>query len=53
MLEIKGDFPDTREQLKRGPVSLQAIKMEKHRIMKIKATLDGAHILETPDSAGH
>lgn len=38
MLEIKGDFPTTQEVLTAGPVSLQAIRMERHRIMKIKTT---------------
>lgn len=39
MLEIKGDFPTPKEVLTRGPVSLQAVAMERHRIVKVKVTL--------------
>jgi CBS domain containing-hemolysin-like protein len=40
MLEIKGDFPEPREELRRGPLKLQALKIEKHRITKVKATVE-------------
>ena len=42
MLEIKGDFPAPGEVLERGRVRLQAVKMESHRIMKIKAVVSSA-----------
>lgn len=42
MLEIKGDFPAPGEVLGRGRVRLQAVKMERHRIMKIKAVVSSA-----------
>lgn len=40
LLEIKGDFPEAREVLKRGNLSLQALKIEKHRITKVKLTVE-------------
>lgn len=40
MLEIKGDFPESREVLHRGPLALQALKLEKHRITKVKVTVE-------------
>ena len=39
LLEIKGDFPDTKETFERGPVKMQVIRMERHRIVKVKVTL--------------
>ncbi len=39
LLEIKGDFPTTKEIFERGPLRLQVIQMEKHRIVKVKVTL--------------
>lgn len=39
LLEIKGDFPKPKESFKRGPVTLQVIQMEKHRIVKVKVTV--------------
>lgn len=36
ILEIKGDFPEIKEEFKRGPVKLQVVQMEKHRIIKVK-----------------
>lgn len=36
MLEIKGDFPEAREVLTRGPLRMQALKIERHRITKVK-----------------
>lgn len=40
LLEIKGDFPEAREVLTRGDIKFQAIKLERHRITKIKVTAD-------------
>ena len=39
LLEIKGDFPTTRESLQRGPCRFQVIKIERHRILKVKVTV--------------
>lgn len=36
ILEIKGDFPTTKETFKCGPLSLQVVQMERHRIVKVK-----------------
>lgn len=49
MLEIKGDFPTTSETLRRGGISLQALKIEKHRITKIKVTLRPDPAEESPE----
>ena len=40
ILQIKGDFPSTREVFKCGPLSLQAIQIERHRIVKVKVTVN-------------
>lgn len=40
LLEIKGDFPTMKETLQRGPCRFQAIQIVRHRIMKVKVTLD-------------
>lgn len=40
LLEIKGDFPEAREILERGPLKLQALKLEKHRITKVKVVVE-------------
>lgn len=39
LLEIKGDFPQTKEILERGRFKFQALKIEKHRITKIKVII--------------
>lgn len=39
ILEIKGDFPKTKETFERGPLKLQVVQMERHRIVKIKVTI--------------
>lgn len=44
LLEIKGDFPEAREILKRGILSLQALKLEKHRITKVKVIVDKVEV---------
>lgn len=36
LLEIKGDFPRTKEMFERGPLKMQVLQMEKHRIVKVK-----------------
>ncbi|MDE6290577.1 MAG: hypothetical protein K2M16_03505 [Muribaculaceae bacterium] len=38
MLEIKGDFPENKESLQRGPFRFLILQMEKHRITKIRAS---------------
>lgn len=40
ILAIKGDFPSPREVLHCGPLTLQVLKMERHRILKVKVTLN-------------
>lgn len=40
LLEIKGDFPAKREKLRRGPLLFEVIKTERHRITKVKVTVD-------------
>lgn len=40
MLEIKGDFPVAKEVLRRGRLNMQALKIEKHRITKVKLTVE-------------
>lgn len=47
LLEIKGDFPTMKEVLKRGPIRFQVVKQERHRITKVKVTVD-AHKEEQP-----
>lgn len=39
MLEIKGDFPENKESLQRGPFRFLIMQMEKHRITKIRVSL--------------
>ena len=39
LLEIKGDFPKPKETFTRGPLSMQVIQMERHRIIKVKVTV--------------
>lgn len=39
LLEIKGDFPAPREILTRCNLTFQVLKMEKHRIMKVKVVV--------------
>ncbi|MCH5236672.1 MAG: gliding motility-associated protein GldE [Muribaculaceae bacterium] len=39
LLEIKGDFPNLKESLQRGPCKFQVMEMEKHRILKVKVTV--------------
>lgn len=39
MLEIKGDFPENKESLKRGPFRFLIMQMEKHRIRKVRVNV--------------
>lgn len=41
VLEIKGDFPTMKEVLRRGPCTFQVVKQERHRITKVKVTVNG------------
>lgn len=38
MLEIKGDFPENKESLQRGPFRFLIMQIEKHRITKIRVS---------------
>ena len=38
ILEIKGDFPENKESLQRGPFRFLVMQMEKHRITKIRVS---------------
>lgn len=40
LLEIKGDFPERREKLERGPFTFEVLQMERHRILKVRVTVD-------------
>lgn len=40
LLEIKGDFPRAKETFTRGPLTLQVIQIERHRIVKVKVTVE-------------
>lgn len=39
LLEMKGDFPELKEEFERGPFKMQAVRIEKHRITKIKVQI--------------
>lgn len=39
ILEIKGDFPTIKETFERGPLKLQVLQMERHRIVKAKVII--------------
>jgi len=39
LLEIKGDFPTLKETLTRDNLRFQVVKIERHRITKVKVTL--------------
>lgn len=41
LLAIKGDFPGVKETLHRGPCNFQVLRMERHRILKVKVTMVG------------
>lgn len=47
MLEIKGDFPENKESLQRGPFRFLILQMEKHRITKIRASKVNAPLMST------
>lgn len=38
LLEIRGDFPKTKETMIRGDFKFEALRVEKHRITKVKVT---------------
>lgn len=40
LLEMKGDFPTTRETFNCGPLTMQVIQMERHRIVKVKVKVN-------------
>lgn len=39
LLEIKGDFPEQGEVLKRNDLQFQVMRMERHRILKVKVKI--------------
>lgn len=39
LLEIKGDFPKVKEEFDRGPLHMQVVQMERHRIAKVKVSV--------------
>ena len=39
LLEIKGDFPSTKDIFSKGPCKFQVLQMERHRITKIKVII--------------
>lgn len=39
ILEIKGDFPAEKETFDRGPLHMEVLKIERHRIIKVKTTV--------------
>lgn len=41
LLEIKGDFPTMKEVLERGPLRFQVLRLERHRITRVKVTVTG------------
>lgn len=50
LLEIKGDFPARREKLHRGPCSFEVVQTERHRITKVKVTVNQAEEKTSPES---
>lgn len=50
LLEIKGDFPTTKEILTRSGIRFQVIQVERHRITKIKVTVEPDSGAENDDS---
>lgn len=40
LLEIKGDFPRPKETFELNGISMQVIQLERHRIVKVKVTVD-------------
>lgn len=40
LLEMKGDFPTSKDLFQRGPCKFQAVNFEKHRITRVKVILD-------------
>ena len=40
LLEIKGDFPTAKETFERGPLKLQVVQIERHRIVKVKVKVE-------------
>lgn len=40
ILAIKGDFPENKESLKQGPFRFLILQMEKHRITKVRVSID-------------
>lgn len=50
MLEIKGDFPTLKENLQRGPCMFQILNIDRHRITRVKATIDRKSI-PTPNNS--
>ncbi len=47
LLEIKGDFPSLKETLERGKLRFQVTQIDRHRITKVKVTVDNSATQET------
>lgn len=46
LLEIKGDFPQPNELLRRANMRFNVLKMERHRIVEVKVVVDKPETLE-------
>lgn len=42
LLEVKGDFPSVKERIEFKGMQFQVLQMEKHRIVKVKCTVEDA-----------
>ncbi len=40
LLEIKGDFPTRKEILQRGPCTFEVLQLDRHRITRVRVTID-------------
>ena len=40
LLEIKGDFPALKETFRRAGLTMTVLKMERHRILRVKVTAE-------------
>ncbi len=47
VLELKGDFPNLRETISRDGLNFHVLAMEKHRIVKVKVTLEHPDTLDS------
>lgn len=52
LLEIKGDFPESGELLRRANIRFNVLKMERHRIVEVKVVVDDAETMEKLENKG-